>query len=290
MTALWAALCGVLIALGAVMAVRGALPSEPEPDAARGRLWTWARLTRRPAGEAGRRRDIRLAAGLAVGLIVWALTGWAAAVVLVPGAALLVPHLLGAPPNREVELLAALDRWVRTIAAMLPTGRSVADAVRASGRTAPELLREPLAVAIARLEERWPTRDALLAMADDLASPDADAVLAALVLAAHRGGTGATASLAALSDSIADRLSALREIEAERAKPRVVVRQVTVISLVAVGAAALFGRDFFAPYATGLGQVIVVALAGAYTTSLLLMRRLATPPVRARILRAEAGR
>ena len=54
------------------------------------------------------------------------------------------------------------------------------------------------------------------------------------VAAAH-GGAGTRATLAALTDNIQARLRALREIAAERAKPRAVVRQVTGITLAVLG-------------------------------------------------------
>lgn len=128
---------------------------------------------------------------------------------------------------------------------------------------------------------------ALLGLADELDSPDADAVIASLILAADRGGTGATATLAALADTIADRLKAMREIEAERAKPRIVVRQVTGITVVVLALAFLFGREFFAPYGTPLGQAILAALLASYVASLAFLRRLTLPRRRERILRSQ---
>lgn len=277
MNTVLAGICGVVVCLGVAAVVRG-LVGTTRPPAPR-------RVGRRL--DLGRAETRRLAAGLVAGLVVWALSGWAVAVVLAPLLVAGVPHLLGEPPQREVELLAALDRWVRGLAAVLPTGRSITDAVRASRRTAPPLLAEPLARVVVRLDERWSTPDALAAMADELDSPSADAVLAALMLASQRGGTGAAASLQALSESISERLRALRDIETERAKPRIVVRQVTLVSGVMIAAALLLGRDFFAPYATPLGQVVLGALAAAYLGALAMMRRVATPRPRERILRAE---
>lgn len=282
MSTVLAGLCGLAVCAGVAAVVRGLIgttePARPAPS---------QRTSRRPV--LGGRRGRHLLVGVVVGAIVWALTGWAVAVVLVPLLVAGGPYLLGEPPQREIELLAALDRWVRALAAMLPTGRSVTDAVRASRRTVPPLLADPVARVVARLDDRWSTPDALAAMADELDSPDADAVLAALMLAAHRGGTGATASLQALSESIADRLRALRDIETERAKPRVVVRQVTLVSLVMLGGSLMLGRDFFAPYASPAGQVVLAVLAVAYLGSLVMMRRITAPRRRERILHAEVA-
>lgn len=245
---------------------------------------TWAWLTHRPPGKRGRTRDQLLGLGLGAGVMGYLITGWALLLPVAPLAFVGVPYLLGDPPNREVELLSGLDRWVRGMSATLQTGQSVTDALRSSARNAPALLVHDVRLLVARLEQRWPVREALLAMADSLDSPDADAVLAALALAAHRGGTGATSTLNALTESIQDRLKALREIETERAKPRVVVRQVTIISLAVLGAALVVGGDFFAPYRSGIGQIILAGLLTAYVLSLLVMRRLTAPPRRQRIL------
>ncbi len=227
-----------------------------------------------------------VAVTLGVAAALW--TGWPVMLLVVPIAVMGVPELLRAPPARDIQLLEALDRWVRGLAATMGAGRSIADALRASARNAPEALRDPLVRLVQRLDDRWPAPAALTEMADELASADADAVIASLVLAVQRGGQGARATLAALADSIQERLKVMREVEAERAKPRYVVRQITVITLLVLSAAALFGREFFAPYATPTGQVALVVLVALYAGSLLRLKRMTVPRQRARILRSRA--
>ena len=227
---------------------------------------------------------LRLVLALVAGLGLLALTGWPLMLVLAPAAVLGVPVLLSAPFNHDIALLEALDRWVRALSATLPTGRSVTESVRLSARQAPDLLREPLAPCVLRMDDRWSTQDALRAVADDLSSPDADAVVAALVLAADRGGTGATATLTALSESLQDRLKALREIETERSKPRIVVRQVTIITLVFLSGSLVLGGSFFEPYGTAVGQLILASLIAVYVGSLVMLRRMTLPRRRERIL------
>ncbi len=233
-----------------------------------------------------RAHGLRLGIGMIAGIGFAAVTGMTVMVLVVPIAVVGLPILLSAPPNRDVEMLEALDRWVRGLAATIPTGRSITDAIRVSARNAPAVLAGPLALLVARLDERWTAPETLRAMADELDSADADAVLAALALAAERGGTGATATLHALADSIQDRLKAQREIETERAKPRIVVRQVTVVTVVVLAAALLFGREFFAPYGTPVGQAILLSLLALYVASLLMLRRMTMPRRRDRILRS----
>lgn len=281
-----AALCGVLIAGGAALATAGF----NSPPAQAGPLSTglWKTLVETPLGRTVRRRWWHWLLAVAAGVVAASVTGWPLLIVLVPAVAYGLPVVLSAPQNRDLALLEALDRWVRTLGSLLPTGRSISDAIRLSVRQAPALLAPNLRLLTARLDDRWTIEQALFALADELDSADADAVLAALALAAQRGGTGAAATLTALADNITDRLRALREIETERAKPRIVVRQVTLITLVVLGAALLFGGSFFAPYATAIGQVLLTILVGAYLGSLLFLRRLTLPRPRQRILERTA--
>jgi tight adherence protein B len=108
--------------------------------------------------------------------------------------------------------------------------------------------------------------------------------VAALILAANRGSNGASTTLHALADSLQAQLKGRRVIETERAKPYVVVRQVTIITMVTLAAAFVVGGSFFAPYGTPLGQVILSVLITLYLGSLLLMRRQARQRPRERVL------
>lgn len=227
---------------------------------------------------------MRAAIGAGSGLLVTLFTGFVPALVLLPALVWVLPELLRDPPQPELELLEGLDRWVRVLAASVGTGKSIGDAIRSSRAQVPARLSGPVVGLITRIDERWTPHDALQQMADEVDSADADAVLAALILVDERGGVGASATLDALSDSLQDRLRAMREISAERAKPQVVVRQVTMITLVALGVSLLVAPDYFAPFGTLIGQLLMLLLGSAYLASLIALRRIATPRHRERIL------
>lgn len=236
-----------------------------------------------------RRTRIWVVASFIAGVLLAVLTGWIVALVLVPLLLIGIPALLTEPPHREIEMLAALDRWVRLLGPSIATGKSIRDAVIATRHQAPPLLVQPATRLVARLDQGWTTREALLAMADDVASADGDAVLAALAIAASRGGVGTRATLAALSDNTQDRLRALREIAAERAKPRAVVRQVTFITLAVLGGSLLLGGSFFDPYRSPVGQALAFGLVAAYMGALVMLRRRTTPEPTARFLTGSAA-
>lgn len=285
MTLLIAVLGAMLLVAGLVIiaaVAAGVLVTQPSSTAS---TPVWTKAVDNLRGASGRAR-LTLLAGLVGGVVVALWTQWPIMLVVVPLAVHGVPYLLSAPKQTQIELLQSLDRWVRGMAAIMATGKSITDALRLSARTPPPQLADHLVLLVRRLDDRWPAPQALLALADDLDSPDADSVLASLVLAAQRGGSGATATLGALADSIQERLKVLREIEAERSKPRVVVKQVTIVTLVLLSAAMLFARDFFAPYGSPTGQVILAALIAAYVGSLAMLRRMTLPRSRDRILRS----
>jgi Flp pilus assembly protein TadB len=278
-----------LLIIGGLLAIVYGLRRQIRPASQRTesiQQW-WARVTRRPPGSRGRQRDLILLLSMIIGCLLAMLTGWLILIVVLPLLALGLPYLLILPKPRDIQLLEALDRWVRSLAVTLGTGKSITDAIRISRRTAPPLLADEINLLVTRLNNRWETRDALMRFADALDSPDVDGVVAALILASSRGANGASVTLQALADSIQAQLKGRRVIEVERSKPYVVVRQVTVISLSTLVLAFLLSPNFFAPYRTPLGQTLLSALLIIYLASLLLMRRKAHQPDRPRILVGE---
>ena len=281
-----AALLGVLLAGGLTMIVIGSASIHQLSTGQSTSLWTtvdnW--FSRLP-----RRSRVHGLTGLGVGAVGYLVTGWAVLILIVPILAVVVPALLADPPRRDLDVMRALERWVRLVSGSASTGKSVIDAIRATRRQAPALLVEPLTRMVARLDSRWDTRAALQGLADDLDSADADQVIAAIMMASERGGTGATSTLDALAASLQERIRAARGVQAERAKPRVVVRQVSIIIAVVLAGALALGREYLAPYRTGVGQVLLCCYAGLYLVGLVALSQRSKPRRRARILlRREA--
>ena len=274
---------GAVLALGMVILIAGCRRSIRPLSTGRSTslwrrillLWTsWSR---------GRR--LWVIGSFTLGAAIAITTGWLIAIILVPSAALGIPALLSEPPQHEIAALAGLDRWIRLLAPSIATGKSIRDAILATRSQAPAVLHKPVSRLVTRIDQGWTTEDAVLGMADDLSSADADAVLAALALSSIKGGVGTRTTLAALSDNTQERLHALREISSERAKPRAVVRQVTIITLVVLGGSILLGGNFFEPYRSPLGQALAVGLAAAYVGALVMLRRRTIPVPAARFLR-----
>ena len=162
MGTLLAGLCGVLIVGGSALVVAGFQRVSPQPDTLSTGLWK--KVVDSSTGRAVRRRWWHLALALVAGLMAATLVGWPLLIVLVPVVAYGLPLVLSAPSNRDLAVLEALDRWVRTLGSLLPTGRSISDAIRVSVGQAPALLAPHLRLLTARLDDRWTSGQALLAL------------------------------------------------------------------------------------------------------------------------------
>lgn len=243
----------------------------------------WARITRRPTGPAGRRRDLTLLAAIAAGILAFVLSGWLITLILVPAVVMIAPKLLGQAPPSDIPLLEALDRWVRGLVTVLPGGRDVITALRISRPNAPPLIAAHVDQLVRRLDARVPPDEALQKMADTLDNAESDAVLAALKLAVRRT-QGVSATLKAVAENIQDRLEALREIEAERSRPRTQARTVTILSMVLIGGMAIFGGSYFSSLSSPVGQMVVAVCSAVYLIGMWLMYKMTFPRRRARIL------
>lgn len=273
-----------LTVLGLFLLVRGVVPDPGRVQPTQGSARAASSRIRRRWRLLSRRWRWLVVGAAAAGLLTFALSGWVVMLVAVPAAVLGLPWLLAAPKNRELVLLQALDQWVRLLNSSILTGKSVADAIRATRRQSPEVLHPSIQLAVSRMDGRWTTADALRALADEHDAPEVDAVVAALMLASQRGGTGTSDTLMGIAEATQERLRALREIESERAKPRIVVRQITLITLAVMGAALVLGGQYFDPYGTATGQLILALLLATYVGALVVLRHRTLPKRRDRIL------
>ncbi len=268
MTAVLAGTAGALLVGGILLAIVGLRHAEPAPP----RPWR----ARRPVGWARGRWLL----GGGTGLLVWAVSRWPAAGLIVAATIVGLPYLLGSAKvaARAIDRVEAIEEWTRRLADVLATGVGLEQALTASATTCPPPLHGEVSGLVARLSARWPTEQALRAFADDLDDTAGDLVVATLLLASRRRGPGLSGVLTAVAGSVGDEVAARRRIEAERAKPRSTARLVTLITLGVAGALMLNGT-YLAPYRDGLGQLVLLLIAAAFTGCLLWMRALTlTPP------------
>src|SRR3954467_13825821 len=125
---------------------------------------------------------------------------------------------------------------------------------------------------------------ALRQFAREVDDPAADKIAMVLILRERNGGPGLAEVLTALATDLDDRSRMVREVEAERAKPRANMRTIVVVTLSLVVGMVLFARTFLSGYSTPLGQVALLADIALFGTALRWMRRLSDPPRPPRVL------
>lgn len=280
-------LAGIAAAAGLIVLVIGLRPTPDRPDHRLREPLSirWARLTRRPAGRAGRRRDILWAVTGVIALGIVAATGWVLALVIVPMITLLVPWLLADTNKAALGRTAALDSWVRSLRSILLGGsdNTLEAALIASLSTTPAPIREEVAALAARLKARWNTDRALESFANDMDDPTADTIATALILASQRRGSGLSQVLDALTAAVRDEVEARRKAESAKAVPRTTALYMTVLFALVAGALIILNPGYVAPYATPLGQAILAVVIMFFLGSLWLLRRIATVSPRSRI-------
>ena len=278
-----AALLGVLVIVLGLVRTDDNAAGRP-PSRLKGRFNSWR-------GQFTRRRQLIALAGLAGGVLLWFATGWFIALIAVPAAAIGIPLLLGRgsePAN--IERLEAIEQWTRSLSGLIIAGAGLEQAIIVSLSSTPAPLQESVSRLVARINARWATHDALQAFADDLADPTGDLVVAHLKLASTERGPGLATALEDLAGDVFDEVKARRQIEADRAKPRQNVRLITFITL-GVLALVPFAGQFFAPYGTPLGQMLLAVWLVIYVAVLVWIKSYTNtrPTPRILINAREAG-
>lgn len=283
MRPLLAGLAGVLLVGGLLVLATGLRRTEP----AQGRP---KRLRARRPVEGGWGRWRWLIAA-AAGFLAWTITSWPVAGGIVAAAVVGLPYLLASAKvaARAIDRVQAIEEWTRRLADVLATGVGLEQGILASVATCPPPLTREVGALVARISARWPTDQALRAFADDLNDAAGDFVVASLLLAEKRRGPGLSAVLTAVAGSVADEVGVRRKVEAERARPRSTARLVTLITL-GVAALLMLNGTYLQPYADGLGQLVLAAIAAAFAGCLLWIRALTlTPPAPRFLTSRDAG-
>ncbi|SOC52840.1 Flp pilus assembly protein TadB [Blastococcus aggregatus] len=268
-------LAGLLVSGGlvvAVAAVRGVGPS------------TGSLSVRRPR----RRRITPLHLGaVATGVLALLITGWPVAALATAGGVVFIPKVLGGgkAAKRMIATSEALADWTRRLADLISSGAagSTRDALRRSLSSAPEAIAPAVTNLVTRMGPQG-VESALRQFAREVDDPAADKIAMVLILRERNGGPGLAEVLTALAADLDDRSRMVREVEAERAKPRANMRTIVVVTLVLVVAMTLFSRTFLSGYSTPLGQVALLLDVVLFGTALRWMRRLSDPPRPPRVL------
>jgi Flp pilus assembly protein TadB len=282
---------GTLAAAGAVWLWYGftspASPAQPAGWAGRlaARVWSGGKLSRAEQ----RRYRLLAASTIAAGVVVWLVSGLPVLGLVAAGAVPGVPWLLaaGSAERRQVARLEAVAEWTRRLRDVAGVGTGLQSAIVSAAGTAPAPIAAPVGLLAARLQAGMHGPTALRRFAEHIADPTCDQVVAALLLHLADRGDRLGTVLSAIAHATAKEVGMRKEADAERASARFSIRFMAAFAVAAVTAATLAG-DYMAPYATGLGQVVMAVLASAFIATLYWVRALTRPAVGARLLRPVA--
>jgi tight adherence protein B len=258
-----AALAGLLVAGGIALIASGARRTPVQPERSEARRHHAEQVVTRAA----------LAAG--AGLVTLALTRWPVAALGAGVGAYVIAGRRGrTSPAAEIDRTEALAAWAEMLRDGVGTPRGIEGIITSTASTAPVLIRS----AVMRFAHRLAWQDlheALPELANELDHRIGDLIVTSLDISARTGARQVRAVLDDLADAAREEARMLRRQEVARARPRSEMHQVVFISTLVVAALAVVGRDYLAPYRTGVGQIVLCAVAGLWAIGFTAMARLA---------------
>lgn len=273
----------LLIALGLSRRDNGPADLDTNPDAQ-----SWLSRFTSARGPVDRRR---VAACLAVGVVVGVVTRWPVAAGLSAAGAWVLPQIIGPDRDhaRRVARIEAIATWTEALRDNLSGAAGLEQAITATAIESPEPIRDEVTRLATRLQRSWRLRDALRAFAAEMADPTADLVVAGLLMAA-RGAAGQLGDvLGELAASARAKVASRQRIAAGRRRNRTSARVIVGTTLAMAGMLALLNRGYLAPFNTAAGQVVLLASGGCFALAFGWLGRLMRDRDTARILSGVAA-
>lgn len=245
--------------------------------------WRWAR----PPGISLRGAATTLTAGALAGV----LTGWVMGAVLAAVAAGALPRVLRRDPEaaRRVARIEAIAVWTEMLRDTLSAAAGLHQAILATAPTVPQAIHSEINELVVRLERGEPLPGALRALADELADPTADLVLAALILACEHPTSQLAALLGELASEAREQVFLRLRIEAGRSRTRTSVRMIVATTLVFTVGLLLADRAYLAPYGSPRGQLMLLVVGVLFGAGFYWLARFTRLPAPERFLTRLRG-
>lgn len=234
--------------------------------------------TRLHRGSLGDGRTLARLTGAAVAvLVVMAVTGWIAGGVLAGLGVWAAPTVLGGRKRRDAEIARteAVASWTEMIRDSIVAASGLEEAIVATETVAPAPIAADVRQLVRELHHR-PLADALVAFGRRLGHPSADMVVASLVIATRMEASDLSGLLSRLADAIRGDARMRIRVEVGRTKVRTATKVIVGVVAVSIVFLAVGNRDYLAVYDTPAGQIVLVVIAGIFTTGGWLLNRMAT--------------
>ncbi|MEU6573610.1 type II secretion system F family protein [Streptomyces sp. NPDC046805] len=243
---------------------------------------------RTPAPAAGlarprRRREPRrharrwLAVAVGAGLLVGAVTGWVAGGLLAAMGGWSLPRILGSDTadREQTARIEGIAGWTEMLRDTLAAAAGLEQTILATAPAAPEAIRPQVADVAAQLERGERLHTALRHLADELADPTTDLVIAALILSTEHQARQLASLLGELAATARAQVEMRHRVEASRTRTRTTMRVVVITTLTFAGALILFNPQFLTPYDSVTGQLVLLLIGALFTLAFVWLRRMA---------------
>ncbi|WP_329072676.1 type II secretion system F family protein [Amycolatopsis sp. NBC_01480] len=224
-----------------------------------------------------RRWVVRLGIAAGAALLAGAVTGWLVGVALVGAAVWFLPGLVG--PDRaharRVARIEAVASWTEMLRDTLSAAAGLEQAIIATAWLVPAAIRGEVTALAGRLENGQRLAPSLRCLAEDLADPTADLVLAALVLAAEHQARQIGALLGSLATTAREQAAMRMRVETGRARTRTSVRVIVATTLAFAAGVVVFNRAYLTVYDTALGQFVLLVIGALFAAGFAWLARIA---------------
>jgi tight adherence protein B len=268
-TTLVAALLGLGTGVGLLLVIRGWRGMDPP------RILRFP--CRVPRGRADQRL-VRLITAVAVGVIAGVLTGWVAGAALAALACWALPPALGRDPHhaQQVARIEAIATWTEMLRDTLAAAAGLEQAILATAPLAPAAIRPQISDLATRLSRGQRLAPSLRALAEQLADPTADLVIASLVLAAEHQARRLGGLLGCLAVAAREQAAVRMRVQAGRARTRTSVRVIVGTTLGFATAMVLLDRPYLAAYDSLTGQAVLLVVGALFAVGFAWLARIAT--------------
>ena len=258
------ALLGLAAGWGLWLVVTGW--SSANPNAANRGAWR-----QRLAADLGPRLGWAAGGGLLLGVT----TRWPVAALAGVALGWCSPSLFGGRATREraVARTEAIASWAEALRDTMSGARGLEAALASTAPVAPAAIRPELTLFAERLY-RLPLPEALAALADDLAHPTADLVVAALTMAASGSVRDLGELLGTLAVAAREEAAMRLRIEAARGRMRTAVRVIAGCTLATAAGLVAFNPSYVSVYRSGTGQAVLALIAGIWGMALWWLARM----------------
>ncbi|MFJ9179419.1 type II secretion system F family protein [Streptomyces sp. NPDC102360] len=188
-----------------------------------------------------------------------------------------LPWLLNAETsNRQhAARVEGIAGWTEMLRDTLVAAAGLEQAMMATARTAPQSIRPEVQGLATRLAFGERLSVALRRLANDLADPVADLVIAALMLASENQARQLSPLLDDLAATARSHVEMRQRIEAGRTRVRTTTRVVITTTLSFAGGLMLLNPAFLAPYDSAVGQTVLIVVGAVFAAGFVWLRRLA---------------